>query len=33
LSLSCSAPFGAYGTLGAIKEGNNANVIGIRQRF
>ena len=24
---------GAYGTLGAIKEGNNANVIGIRQRF
>jgi hypothetical protein len=24
---------GAYGTLGAMKEGNNANVIGIRQRF
>jgi hypothetical protein len=24
---------GAYGTLGALKEGNNANVIGIRQRF
>jgi hypothetical protein len=24
---------GGYGTLGAIKEGNNANVIGIRQRF
>jgi hypothetical protein len=24
---------GAYGTLGAIKEGNNANVVGIRQRF
>ena len=24
---------GGYGTLGGIKEGNNANVIGIRQRF
>ncbi len=24
---------GAYGTLGAIKEGNNANTIGIRQHF
>ena len=24
---------GAYGTLGAMKEGNNANVVGIRQRF
>ena len=24
---------GAYGTLGGMKEGNNANVIGIRQRF
>lgn len=24
---------GAYGTLGAMREGNNANVIGIRQRF
>jgi hypothetical protein len=24
---------GAYGTLSGIKEGNNANVIGIRQRF
>jgi hypothetical protein len=24
---------GGYGTLGAMKEGNNANVIGIRQRF
>lgn len=24
---------GAYGMLGAMKEGNNANVIGIRQRF
>jgi hypothetical protein len=24
---------GAYGTLGGLKEGNNANVIGIRQRF
>jgi hypothetical protein len=24
---------GAYGTLGALKEGNNANVVGIRQRF
>jgi hypothetical protein len=24
---------GAYGTLGAMKEGNNANMIGIRQRF
>ncbi len=24
---------GGYGTLGAMKEGNNANVVGIRQRF
>jgi hypothetical protein len=24
---------GGYGTLGGMKEGNNANVIGIRQRF
>jgi len=24
---------GAYGTLGGLNEGNNANVIGIRQRF
>ncbi len=24
---------GAYGTLGGLKEGNNANVVGIRQRF
>ena len=24
---------GAYGTLGGMKEGNNANVIGIRQSF
>ena len=24
---------GAYGALGGLKEGNNANVIGIRQRF
>jgi hypothetical protein len=24
---------GAYGTLGGMKEGNNANVVGIRQRF
>jgi hypothetical protein len=24
---------GAFGTLGGLKEGNNANVIGIRQRF
>jgi len=24
---------GAYGTLGGLKEGNNANVIGLRQRF
>ena len=24
---------GAYGTLGAMKEGNNANIVGIRQRF
>jgi hypothetical protein len=24
---------GAYGTLGAMKEGNNANVVGIRHRF
>lgn len=24
---------GAFGTLGAMKEGNNANVVGIRQRF
>jgi hypothetical protein len=24
---------GAYGTLGGLREGNNANVIGIRQRF
>lgn len=24
---------GAYGTLGALKEGNNANVVGIRKRF
>jgi hypothetical protein len=24
---------GAYGTLGELKEGNNANVVGIRQRF
>jgi hypothetical protein len=24
---------GGYGTLGGVKEGNNANVIGIRQRF
>ena len=24
---------GAYGTLGGLKEGNNANVIGIRHRF
>jgi hypothetical protein len=24
---------GAYGTLGAVKEGNNANVVGIRHRF
>jgi hypothetical protein len=24
---------GGHGTLGALKEGNNANVIGIRQRF
>ena len=24
---------GAYGTLGGMKEGNNANVIGVRHRF
>ena len=24
---------GGYGTLGGLKEGNNANVLGIRQRF
>ena len=24
---------GGYGTLGGVKEGNNANVIGIRHRF
>jgi hypothetical protein len=23
----------AHGTLGALKEGNNANVVGIRHRF
>jgi hypothetical protein len=24
---------GGYGTLGGMKDGNNANVVGIRQRF
>ena len=24
---------GAYGTLGGLKEGNNATVVGFRQRF
>ena len=24
---------GGYGTLGGMKEGNNANVVGIRHRF